>query len=265
MNKPRPHLAKNEIRFHGRNSCFAIWKNRPNDVIRGYVHQDREEEYESLLRETYHARKAFQIVGDRDLEKLTDTTHHQGICIVAKEKKILTEPELIRELRDQRQLILYLDGVGNPHNLGAILRTAAHFGIQHVCLPRNSLPRISPSAHRTSEGAAEFVSVVHVSDPQHFFQSLQKRGFRVYGLDIAESAIPLYGTRLSEKTVFVMGAEVTGISSEILELVDTCIKIPGTDLIESLNVSVAAALSIGEFYRQGQEKSVRFVKKPTER
>lgn len=261
----KAHLAKDEIRFHGRNSCLAIWHCRPKDVLRIYVHQESQQEFGELLSEASANRKTIQIVADRDLERLTDTTHHQGICLVAKEKKILSSPDLIRELRDQRQMILYLDGVGNPHNMGAIIRSAAHFGVRYVCVPKASLPRISPSAHRTSEGSAEFISIVHVSDPSHFFHSLKKRDFRVYGLDVVDSATALYGTRLNEKTLFVLGAEVNGISDEILELLDLSIKIPGTDLIESLNVSVAAALSMGEFFRQGQEKTVRIVKKPSER
>lgn len=260
--KQSAHLTKGELRFHGKNSCYAIAQQRPKDIIKIYFDKILVDEYSDLITYAKEIRKNINFVDNKDLERLTDTTHHQGICMVAKEKPILQEPDLIKELRNIRQQILYLDGVGNPHNLGAILRTASHFGVSYVCVPQKALPRISPSAHRTSEGAAEFVSVVHVKDPDFFFSALKKRDFKIYGLDIIDSAIPLYGTRLSEKSVFVLGAEVAGISTPIQELLDASIKVPGTGVIESLNVSVAAALAMGEFSRQGLEKNVRIVKKP---
>lgn len=258
MNKPRPHLSKDEIRFHGRNSCLAIWKVRPKDVIRVYVHKDKEREYAHLLSDAARQRKSFHIVGDRDLEKLADTTHHQGICLVAKAKPILKEQDFLKEIRSNRQLIIYLE-IGNPHNLGAILRSAAHFGISHICIP-DSIPRIPPSAHRISEGGAEFVTVIHVKEAPQFLQSMKRKGFQIYGLDLIDSAVPLYGSRFQDKSIFVMGAEVTGISAEVQEVLDASVKIPGSGMIESLNVSVAAALAMGEFFRQGTERNVRIVK-----
>jgi TrmH RNA methyltransferase len=234
---------------------------RPKDVIRVYVKKDRAEDFAILLEWCAKHKKSYHLVSEADLERLTDTKHHDGICMVAKERRPLREGDLFRELGGGRNLVLFLDGVGNPHNLGAILRTAAHFGVKYVAGAADELPRISPSANRTSEGGAEHVSLVRVEDTERFFDRLKSMGFQIYGFDPGEKAVPLFDTRLAEKAVFVMGAEVSGLSGLVRELSDVRVKIPGTGVIESLNVSVAAALAMAEFQRQAAPgRSVRIVK-----
>lgn len=259
--KFRPHLADDEMRYLGANSCLAVWKFRPKDVIRVYVQKDLSDKYGELLEFCAKNKKSYHLVSAGELEKLTDSKHHEGICIVAKEKRTLRENDLFRLLDGSRQLILYLDGVGNPHNLGAILRTAAHFGVNFVCGERAELPRISPAAHRTSEGGAEHASLVLVEEPERFFDRLKGLGFQIYAFDPNAQANSLFESRIAERAVFVMGAEGSGVSGLIHALADAKLKITGTGAVESLNVSVAAALAMAEFHRQGKQGSVRIVKK----
>jgi TrmH RNA methyltransferase len=257
----RPHLAKDELRYHGKNACLALWKIRPKDIIRVYVRKDLADGFSELLAFCAKQKKAYHLVTDGDLERLTTTKHHDGICVVAKERRPLRENDFFRELGGGRTLVLYLDGVGNPHNLGAILRTASHFGLRYVAGAKDELPRISPAANRTAEGGAEHVSLVRAEDPEKFLDRLRGLGFHIYGFDPSSDSLPLFGTRLAEKAVFVMGAEQSGLSGLMKELIDAKIRIPGTGAVESLNVSVAAALAMAEFSRQGGERNVRIVKK----
>jgi TrmH RNA methyltransferase len=257
----RPHLADDEMRYLGKNSCMAVWKMRPKDVIRVYVAKDLSDKYSELLAFCAKHKKSYHLVNPHELEKLTDSKHHEGICIVAKEKRPLRENDLFRELDGARNLILYLDGVGNPHNLGAILRTAAHFGVSYICGEKAEMPRISPAAHRTSEGGAENTHLVLVEDTERFFDRLKGMGFQIYAFDPNTEANSLFETRISERAVFVMGAEVSGVSGLLHALADAKLKIPGTGAVESLNVSVAAALAMAEFQRQSKQGSVRIVKR----
>jgi TrmH RNA methyltransferase len=259
--KFRPHLADDEMRYLGANSCLAVWKFRPKDLIRVYIQKDLSDKYAALLEFCAKNKKSYHLVSVGELEKLTDSKHHEGICVVAKEKRTLRENDFFRLLDGSRQLILYLDGVGNPHNLGAILRTAAHFGVNFVCGERAELPRISPAAHRTSEGGAEHASLVLVEEPERFFDRLKGLGFQVYAFDPNAQANSLFESRIAERAVFVMGAEGSGVSGLIHALADAKLKITGTGAVESLNVSVAAALAMAEFHRQGKQGSVRIVKK----
>jgi TrmH RNA methyltransferase len=258
-----PHLGKNEIRFYGKNACIAIWKNRPKDIVRVYVDRDRADEYAEMLTEMTRDKREFQLVNEDDLGRLTESVHHQGVCIAAAAKRTLEEKELFRDITGNRMLVLYLDGVGNPHNLGAILRTAAHFGVRYIALPKDSFSRLSAAANRTSEGAAEFVSLVQVEDEEKFFDRLHQSGFLSYSFDANEKNPSIFDARLPEKAVFVFGNEVNGTSGLVRSIVERSLRIPGTGHVESLNVSVSAALAMGEFNRQGSQRSVRIVKSPS--
>jgi TrmH RNA methyltransferase len=257
-----PHAGKNELHFYGKNACLALWKNRPKDILRAYVRKDLSQEFSGLLEYCSQHRKSYSLVGDGDLERLTDSVHHQGVCILAENRRPLRDDELLRELSGGRTLILYLDGIGNPHNLGAILRTAAHFGVRYIAVPKESFIRLSPAANRTSEGAAEFVSLVQVENVVRFFESLQKKGFSSYSFTADEKNASVYESRLSERAVFVFGNEVEGVSRLVQSIVERTLRIPGTGAVESLNVSVAAALAMAEFSRQGNQKNVRLVRGP---
>ncbi len=257
--RARPHLAEDELRYLGRNACLALFQKRPGDIVRVYVQRELAGEFKPLIEYCTQNRKSFHLVDAPDLERLTDSVHHQGVCVVAKGRRFDSEKYFFSSLGAGRTLVLYLDGVGNPHNLGAVLRSAAHFGITHVCVPADELSRISPAIYRTAEGAAEVVSIVRVDDAEKFLDRLQSQGFHLYAFE-APSAQSLYDTRLNEKSVFVFGSEVNGISGIVREVVGSKLAIPGSGAVESLNVSVVAAIAMAEFNRQASQKSVRIVK-----
>ncbi len=257
--KRRPHLAENELRYHGKNACWALFQKRPEDIIRVYVLRELAPEYTELLEACAKERKSYHLVGQEDLERLTDSVHHQGVCVIARTKPLYREDQFFRELGAQRSLVIYLDGVGNPHNLGAIMRTAAHFGVKFVAVGGENLSRLSAAIYRTAEGAAEFVSLVRVEDSEKFLDRLEGGGFHLYAFE-AGAKQSLFETRLNEKSVLIFGAEVEGISGLVRSIAKTKLSIPGTGAVESLNVSVAAALAMGEFEKQGTQRSVRIVK-----
>jgi len=255
----RPHLGDDELRYLGKNACFALFKKRPEDIVRIYVLRELAADYKPLIEFCTTNRKSFHLVDAPDLERLTSSVHHQGICVVARARQFVSEKRFFGEIGSSRTLVLFLDGVGNPHNLGAILRTAAHFGVNFVAVPEEELSKISPAIYRTAEGAAEVVSIVRVEDTEKFLDHLQGVGFHLYAFEASNSQ-SLFETRLNEKSVFVFGAEVEGISGIVRAMVEARISIPGSGAVESLNVSVAAAIAMAEFGKQGSQKSVRIVK-----
>lgn len=255
----RPHLGDDELRYLGKNACLALLAKRPQDIVRIYVLRELAAEYKPLIEYCTTNRKSFHLVDAPDLERLTDSVHHQGIVVVARARQFVSEKQFFGELGAKRTLVLFLDGVGNPHNLGAILRTAAHFGVNFVTVPEEELSKISPAIYRTAEGAAEMVSIVRVEDTEKFLDRLQSSGFHLYAFEAANSQ-SIFETRLNEKSVFVFGAEVDGISGLVRSIVETKVSIPGTGAVESLNVSVAAAIAMAEFGKQSAQKSVRIVK-----
>lgn len=249
VHKPRSSLQRKELKYYGTAACLALWQRRPDDVIRIYLQTDLVEHFKSMLKWAAARRLAYHIVEAEDLERLTESVHHQGICVLARDAPEFSFKQLGTHCESKAQIaLIYLDGVSNPHNLGAILRVAAHFGIDHVLAPRGSA-RVSPSACRVAEGGAEFVNMVYLNDPHADLTELRKLGFRLIGAD-TRGGESIFTTSLSARTVLMMGGEEHGLSSMARSLADKIVSISGTGRVESLNVAAASAILAAEFTRQ---------------
>jgi len=244
------HQGKSEEKYHGLRACEALFARRPQDIIRVYLAEERRRHFAALLGHCAKARLGFQVVAAENLARLSGSTHHEGIVILARAYPRWGIPELLREI-DERRLtgpLLYLDGVENPHNLGAILRTAAHFGTAAVLGAGGVLPPLSPAAVRVAEGAAEYVPVCDLADPRADLLQLKKRGFRIVATS-SHRGSPLSPETLGGKIVLVLGSEGEGVSKPIVSLADTAIQILGTGAVESLNVSVACGILLQEAWK----------------
>jgi RNA methyltransferase, TrmH family len=196
-------------------------------------------------------KKSYHIVVVEDLCKLTESTHHEGICVLAIEKK----PLPFQKIPTREPCLLYLDGISNPHNIGSIIRTCTHFGINHIIGQKNKLPALTPSACRIAKGGAEHISITYLDNLNHL-KNLKEKGFIFIATDSnSKKAISLYKYSFPPKSLIILGAEDKGISKEIMKEADTILLIPGMNIIESLNVSVATALFLGEYWRQKECKS----------
>ena len=248
----RKDLERKEVKYYGLAACQAIWKTRPEDVIRIYLLESRTGECGSMLKWAAAQRKAYHIVEDDDLQKLTESIHHQGICVLAREPEPFDFIDLVDEIEDEQRpvMLVYLDGVENPHNLGAILRTCAHFGIGYVLGEAGKLPAASPSACRVAEGGAEHVKLISVTDKQKALRELKKLGFEL--LTTAARGQSLYQHNFNKRSLIVMGAEGTGVSRNMQTLADKMLMIPGSGAVESLNVASAFSIVAGEFVRQSK-------------
>lgn len=240
-----------ETKYHGLAACLAIWKHRPKDIIRIYLEKSRLDELAGMLKWAAAQRKAYHLVEGDDLERLTETKHHQGVCVLARERPVIGFDSWIHHVAQEAgsQLIVYLDGVENPHNLGAIMRTCAHFGVRYLLGQEGRLPRLSPSACRVAEGGAELVDLIYLQRPVPQLRQLKDMGFCLL-TTAAVKGVPLYEYQFPSRTIMAMGAESQGISATIQQVSDAVLKIPGTGSVESLNVSVAFAVMTGEYYRQ---------------
>lgn len=247
----RPVSERPEVKYYGLHACLAVWRERPHDVIRIYLTEERIAPCAPMLKWAAQQRKAYHVVTAEDLERLTESVHHQGICMLALERPALGLPELVAETRRRRAVdrLVYLDGVENPHNLGAIVRSCAHFGFRYLLGEAGRLPRFSPSACRVAEGGTEFVHPVHLQDPGCDISALREAGFALVGTSVREGT-PLYRYRFPPRVMLVLGGETSGMSQELHKNADEVLSIPGTGAVESLNVSVAFALLAGELYRQ---------------
>ena len=245
------HQDKTEEKFHGLRACEALFARRSQDIIRVYLTEERRRQFVKLLDFCAKQRRGFQIVAPENLQRLTGSIHHEGIAILAREIPRWNLAELMQAIESQRLdgPLLYLDGVQNPHNLGTILRTAAHFGVAAILGAASDLPSLSPAAVRVAEGAAECVPVCVLVDPIADLARLKKAGFRVVATS-SHRGDPIHAATIIKKSILVLGGEGEGVSRPIDAIADLRLRIPGTNAVESLNVSVACGIVLSEAWRR---------------
>jgi TrmH RNA methyltransferase len=252
--RPR-HRGASEETYHGLRACEALFAKRPDDIVRVYLTANRKPRFAKLLKWCAEHRRGFQVVEDENLKRISGSTHHEGIAILAKAIRRWDLDDLARSIDQADDVksvpgpILYLDGVENPHNVGSILRTAAHFGVMAVVGREGDLPPLSPAAVRVAEGAAEVVPVCDLADAPAVLRRLASAGFAIVAASSHQGVRPEKAP-LSKKCVLVLGSEGKGVSPAIERVATARVCIPGTGSVESLNVSVACGVLLAEAWRQ---------------
>jgi TrmH RNA methyltransferase len=246
---PRP----DEVKVHGLHACLALWRARPDDVIRAWVTPERVPEVGPLLRWCAQQRRAYHVVPADELRRVTATVHHEGVCVLARAARPLDDEALVVRARDlpPRACLLYIDGVENPHNLGSLVRTCAHFGVSLVLGAAHGLPHASASMARVARGGAEHVTFCTLAHPAATLGRLKASGFAVVATASARGR-SLYDAPLPARCILVVGAEGRGVSPALSAVADECVHIPGTGAVESLNVAVAAAVCLTEWAARGR-------------
>lgn len=189
----------------------------------------------------------------RELDRLAGDDRHQGACVQMRTVGVLGEGAL-DEILDRAAtppLLLVLDGVQDPHNLGACLRTADAAGATAVIVPRDRAVGLTPTVRKVASGAAETVPLIQVVNLSRTLRWLKERSVWIIGAD-DEAPKSVYETALDVPVALVLGAEGAGLRRLTKENCDALIKIPMLGVVESLNVSVATGVVLFEAVRQRQ-------------
>lgn len=239
-----------ETKYYGLHACAALFKSRPKDIRKVYVHADQTKVFAKLLKHCAQHKIAYKVTDTKALSNVSASTHHEGICIIAIEKTCLNQKQFIESLGTQTKLAaLYLDSIQNPHNIGAIARSAAHFGYRSILLPAESAPRLSGASYRIAEGGFEHVDIVKVDNIDKLAHKLSQHEVQIIGTS-SHSDKSLYDYRFPDKFMIVLGNEVKGTSNKLKSLCKDHLIISGTGKVESLNVSLSAGVIMAESYRQ---------------
>ncbi|MBM3191076.1 MAG: hypothetical protein FJZ63_00280 [Chlamydiae bacterium] len=239
-----------QIPYYGIHAVLQIFAERKEAIQRVYLVKEKTATLRGLLKWCAQAKKPYHLVEEGDLERLTDSTHHEGVCCLAAPLQPLTTADFFEAAaKEKRVLSFYLNAVDNPHNLGAILRTLAHFGVNYLFLDHPI--KLSPSCCRIAQGGAEHVKIIYTEKMEAFFTKAHKEGFTFYGTS-SHKGDPLQKLAFAPKSIVVMGSESFGIAKELENKLSRFITIPGSHLVESLNVSVATALVCYDYFsKQG--------------
>ncbi|MDO7960179.1 23S rRNA (guanosine(2251)-2'-O)-methyltransferase RlmB [Xanthomonas euvesicatoria] len=190
-------------------------------------------------------------VNTQALDGVGGQVRHQGVAPRDSAARRWAENELegLVEAAEGRALVLILDGVQDPHNLGACLRSAAAAGVTAVVIPKDKSATVNATVRKTSAGAADRIPVVAVTNLARCLRDLQKQGVWLYGL-AGEAEASLYSVDLRGNVGLVLGGEADGLRRLTREHCDGLVKIPMPGEIESLNVSVATGVTLFEAVRQ---------------
>lgn len=223
---------------------------RPDAVHTVYLQEGLGEERRRRLADALAAAPPVTTVPAAELARLTGSTTHQGVAALVEEAGPLGEAEahaLVRRL--DRPLLLVLDGLQDPRNFGACLRTADAAGVDLVVVPRSRNVELTPTVSKVAAGAAETQTIVRVGNLARFLGDLRNDGAWIAGMDAA-AAQPLYEADLTVGLALVLGAEGEGLRRLTRERCDYLVRLPMYGAVESLNVAVAAGICLYEALRQ---------------
>lgn len=228
--------------------------------IRGilYLCPDRKKAFE--LRQLAEERGIKIVLTDNlELERLVPGQKHRGAVLVLEEMPLAYHSDLkyqLRQLDSEQALVLLLDSITDPHNFGAILRSADQFGVDLVVVTERKSAPLTQAVVASSAGAANYVKLVPVANLVQAIELLQANNFWVYGADLRGQN--LREMRLVGRIALVLGSEGMGLHRLVREACDGLLRIPAAGHVDSFNVSVAAGILLYEIRRQqGWQGSVQ--------
>ena len=237
---------KHELRYYGLNAVQAVFAHRPDAIRKVYLLEARIPQLQPLLAWCVKQRIGYRVVEEADLGKLAASSHHEGVVADVLRAEPQSLADWLQSLPAGPVLALWLDGVGNPHNFGAILRSAAHFGVSAILQPDDSTLAVSGAAARVAEGGAEHVPLLRMPERGEALAALRAAGFTL-AATVVRGGEDLFSTGLPQRLVYVMGAEGEGMDHDLVEACDLQLSIPGSGKVESLNVAAATAVFLAHW------------------
>ena len=240
------------INIFGFHSIESILLDNPELVIKVLIQNGRKDKRIIDLINNLDSQKISYSSTDRaNLDKISKGEIHQGVISEIILPPILNEDSFFNSIAsfDQKPIVLILDSVQDPRNLGACLRSANAAGVSHVVINKDGSAPINSLVHRTSAGALNSLQIFHVTNLSRTIKQIKKRDIWVVGLDGSKQT-SLFDINLTGSIAIVVGSEGKGIRPLIKKNCDQVVSIPMSGNVESLNVSVATAVTLFEIKRQ---------------
>lgn len=236
-----------ELTLCGLAAVRARFARDPGSFKRLFFERETGRQVGALCKALAQQKKVYRQVESDELEKISGTIHHGGIvAIVYLPPPRTPSVDDVKGWAARGETVLVLDRIGNAHNLGAIVRTAAFFGVPRIVIPDDpAAARPNDAAYRVAEGGFEFVETWRVRALGSFVRELVLAGFEVVGA-ATRGGRPGRDEKSTRPLALVLGNEEHGLAPEVVKNCTRLVTIPGTKNVESLNVSVAAAILMWE-------------------
>ena len=251
MSKSKLNNERNQHLVMGSHTIEGLVRHTPERIIKAYHLRSSEkaqERKQKLLSDLQHLNVPMQACSKNELDKLCESSSHQGIVAVLKNREPLDLKSFIKE--NETKLVVVLDSIYDPHNLGAILRASECFGVGVIIWSKNRSAPLSPVVTKTSSSASEFAPIHIVSNVSTTLDKFIKAGYTLIGAQISEDSQNLFSYKFPDRSVLILGSEGEGIRALLQKKLDASVAIPMHGKIDSLNVSQAAALCIGVWSSQ---------------
>ena len=240
--------------IYGRNpveEALAAGRRTCSEIVLPPAFPDEDDQIRRIRDEAVSRRLAIRTMDRNQLDKLVRFGHHQGVALKTTGYPYVGFEEILAAVRDDgNALVVILDHLEDPQNVGSILRTACAVGAAGVVIPEDRACGITPAAVRASAGGAEYLKVAHVVNLVRAIQDLKDAGMWMTGLDWGGDAKAYTEIDFKGRCGLVVGAEGTGISRLVRQNCDFIAELPMPGGFESLNAGVAAAVAMYEILRQ---------------
>ncbi|MDD3348087.1 MAG: 23S rRNA (guanosine(2251)-2'-O)-methyltransferase RlmB [Bacilli bacterium] len=226
----------------GKNVVKEAFSN-PERIEEIYI-LDKNTEFIALAKQF---RLQYKIISSTEMDKMVSGLH-QGVVAMVKDYQYYQLSEVVNT--QKTSLIIALDGLEDPHNLGAILRTCEAADVDGVILPKNRSVKLNNTVAKVSAGAIEYIKVVEVVNLTQTLKQLKEKGYWIVGAEKSQKSSSMWDIKYDMPIVLVIGSEGKGISRLVKEECDFLVEIPMLGKINSLNASVSAGIMIYEIRRQ---------------
>lgn len=236
------------MQIEGRNAVLEALKNgREIDYI--YIKKgENEGSINKIIGKAKDMKIMIKVVDKNKLDEMSESKNHQGIIAVANEYRYFELEEILEQTREKAGFFLILDEIEDPHNLGAIIRSAEASGVDAIIIPKRRACQVNATVEKTAAGATSHIKIVRVTNLAQMIEKLKASGIWIYSVDM--DGADYTKTDLKGKIALVIGNEGKGISRLVKEKSDFTVSIPMKGHINSLNASVAASILMFEAVRQ---------------
>lgn len=244
-------MSNNKKFIIGKNCLEELIEYAPERIVSAFTTHRLDDK---LIKKLLLLKVPVKEKGRKKLDDLVNSTSHQGYVAEVIEKAPVFIEDIIKASESKKNsLVVILDSIFDPQNVGAILRSAECFGVDCVIISKNKGCKITPTVTKTSVGATEIVPIAEVSNLTTTIEKFQKAGYWAISAEISAKAVSLNTFEYPEKTILVLGSEGKGVQKIISKKADFHVFIPMLGRIDSLNVSQAAAVFMQNYSCQQLE------------
>lgn len=234
----------------GRRAVETVLSHTPDRIDKILLADEVDSRGQDLLAKVEAAGVVSKIVSRHELDELVPSTPHQSVVCYLKDRPLEWRRVVQAVGALESGLIVALDGVQDPQNLGALIRVSECFGASAVFWPKDRSAQMSHAVRKAGVGATELIPCCSVPNLVHVIEPLKEQGYWVVGAMLGEGSQPLHEFEFPQKTILLLGAEGAGIRQKLIEKVEYPVQIQMSGQIESLNVSQAASVLLHTWQQQ---------------